>query len=134
MRCDSRVVMKKSWRLVNFTFLFSQKIFASIWMHQTLAYILLAEVPGAARVNLQPAEHFLLCKQLLEFEAPRPICGRGGGQTCTKTYLGQVGMCVQNFIKIGSGIWIFINPPLTNRQIDICTPIFMVCCFHCSTV
>jgi len=30
--------------------------------------------------------------------------GEGGGQTCTKTFLGQVGMCVQNFIKIGARV------------------------------
>jgi len=35
------------------------------------------------------------------------------GQNCTKTFLGQVGMRVQNFIKIGAGVWISvsISPP-----------------------
>jgi len=40
----------------------------------------------------------------------------GGGQTCTKTFLGQVGICVQNFIMIDAGIWISMSPPHTNRQ------------------
>jgi len=31
-----------------------------------------------------------------------------GVQTCTKTFLGQVGICVQNFIKIGAGVWNYI--------------------------
>jgi len=29
-----------------------------------------------------------------------------------------VGMCVQNFIKIGAGVWISISPPHTNRRTD----------------
>jgi len=32
----------------------------------------------------------------------------GGGQTFAKTLLGQVGMCAQNFIMIGAGVWISI--------------------------
>jgi len=43
----------------------------------------------------------------------------GGGQTCTKTFLGQVGMCAENFIKIGAGVWISISPPHTNRQTSV---------------
>jgi len=39
-----------------------------------------------------------------------------GGLTYTKTFLGQVGMCMENFIKIGAGGWISIGPPNTNRQ------------------
>jgi len=42
--------------------------------------------------------------QVLEFQAPRPMGEKGGGQTCIKTFLGHVGMCVQNFIKIGAGV------------------------------
>jgi len=52
----------------------------------------------------------------------------GGGQTWTKTFLGQVGMCVQNFIKIGAGVWISISPSTyqqTDRQTNICMPIFI---------
>jgi len=45
-----------------------------------------------------------------------PQGGGGGGQTWTKIFLGQVGMCVQNFIKLGAGVWISISPPHTNRQ------------------
>jgi len=44
-----------------------------------------------------------------------PVPG-GGGQTCTKTFLGKVGMCVENLIKTGAGVWISISPPHTNRQ------------------
>jgi len=95
-------------------------------------YLVLAEVPGAARVNLQSAEHLLFCKQFSKMRSsafrvsgsPGPD-REGGGQTCTKTFLGQVGMCVQNFIKIGAGAWIYISPPHTNRQTGICTPIFI---------
>jgi len=39
------------------------------------------------------------------------------------------GMCVENFIKTGAGVWISISPPHTNRQTDrqtnICTPIYI---------
>jgi len=36
---------------------------------------------------------------------PRPRGGRRRrGQTFTKTFLGQVGMYMQNFIKIGAGV------------------------------
>jgi len=44
--------------------------------------MLLAEVPGAARVNLRPAEHLLFCNgfqkcilQLLGFQAPQAQMG-----------------------------------------------------------
>jgi len=37
---------------------------------------------------------------------PGPDRGRQGDQACTKTFLGQVWMCVQNFIKIGAGVLI----------------------------
>jgi len=39
--------------------------------------------------------------------------------------LGQEGMCVENFIKIGAGVWISISPPNTNRQTKICTPSYI---------
>jgi len=45
--------------------------------------LLLAEVPGAARVNLQPAEHLLFCKkfvlQLMGFQAPQAQAEEGVG-------------------------------------------------------
>jgi len=47
------------------------------------------------------------------------------GQTCTKTFHRQVGICMQNFSKIGTGVWISFCPPHTNRQTNICTPIFI---------
>jgi len=60
-----------------------------------------------------------------------PLGGRGGGQTYSKSFLGQVGICVQNLIKISAGVWISISPPHTNRQTDkqtnICTPTFIEC-------
>jgi len=39
-----------------------------------------------------------------------------GGRNCTKTFLGQMGMRLQNFIKICARVWISISPPRTNRQ------------------
>jgi len=70
---------------------------------------ILAEVTGAARVNMQFAEH--LCPSGFRVSGPP---GQGG-QTCIKTFLRQVGMCMQNFIKIGAVVWISIRPPHTNR-------------------
>jgi len=49
---------------------------------------------------------------------PGPGGGGGGSQTWTKTFLGQVGMCVQNFIMIRAVVWISISPPHTNKQTD----------------
>jgi len=49
-----------------------------------------------------PLNIFVL--QVLEFQAPPgPGVGGGRGKTCTKTFLGQVGMCVENIIKIVQG-------------------------------
>jgi len=56
--------------------------------------------------------------QLLGFQASQAQGVGGRGQTCTKTFLGQVEMCVENFIKIGEGVWISNSPPNTNRQTD----------------
>jgi len=61
----------------------------------------------------------------LEFQAPGP----GGGseyQTCTKTFLGQVGVCMQ----ISSGLVLGFGFPLalhitTDKETFICTPIFI---------
>jgi len=56
-----------------------------------------------------------MCPSAKGFQAPQGPDGGGGiGQTCIKTFLGQVGMCLQNFITIGAGVWIFITPPHTN--------------------
>jgi len=54
---------------------------------------ILAEVPGAARVNLQPAEHLKNASFSFRVSGP-PGSDRGGGrgQTCTKTFLRQIGM------------------------------------------
>jgi len=75
----------------------------------------LAEVPGTAWTNLQPEKHLLFCKQfqrcvlqLIGFQAPPRLKG-GGGQSCIKTFLGQVEMCLQNFIRIGAWVWISIS-------------------------
>jgi len=50
---------------------------------------------------------------------PPGLGGEGGGdQTWTKTFLGQVGMCVQNFIMIpvqGIGFPLALHIP-TNKQ------------------
>jgi len=80
-----------------------------------LIYYALAEVPSAARINMQPAEH--LCTSGFRVSGPPgPGVGGGRGQTCIKTFLRQVGMCVQNFIKIGAGVWISICPTHSNRR------------------
>jgi len=52
---------------------FPQTVLGPGWLVFTYIFIriILAEVPGAARVNLQPAEHLLFCKQLLGFQAPQ---------------------------------------------------------------
>jgi len=89
-------------------------------------YIRLAEVPGAARVNLQHALHILFNKQFTnKFLSAFRVSGspgvRGQDQNCTKTFLGQVGMCVHNFIKRRTGAWISISPPHANRHTSVCT-------------
>jgi len=66
----------------------------NIWLEY---YLILAEVPGADWVNLQPAEYLLFCLQkcflqLMGFQAPRLKGVGGGGQTCAKTFLGLVEM------------------------------------------
>jgi len=66
-----------------------------------------------------------MCPSAFRVSSPPGPGWRGLGQTCTKTFLGQVGMCVQNFIKIGAGVWISISPPHTNTQTNICMPIFI---------
>jgi len=59
------------------------------------------------------------------FKPPGPGWWRGRDHIETKTFLGQVGMCVQNFIKISAEVLISISPPHTNRQTNICMPIFI---------
>jgi len=60
-----------------------------------------------------------MCSSAFRYSSTRGAGGEGaGGQTWTKTFLGQVGMCVQNFIKIGAEVWISLSPPHTNRQTD----------------
>jgi len=79
-----------------------------------------------------PALHALTCDLLniflfLQFskmctsafrvsDPPGPDGGGSRGQTCTKTFLRQVGMSVQNFIKNRAWVWISICPPHTHRQ------------------
>jgi len=61
------------------------------------------EVPGSAWANLQPAEHILFCKYFSKtlsfsfksFRLPGPGGSGGRSQNCTKTFLRQVGMCMQ---------------------------------------
>jgi len=53
-----------------------------------------------------------MCPSAFGILSPQAQGGVGRGQT----FLGQVGMCVENFIQIGAGVWIFISPPHTNRQ------------------
>jgi len=56
---------------------------------------------------------------------PRPRGAGGVGQICTKTFLGQVGICVQNFIMIGAGFGFQTSPPHTNRQTNKQTNIYL---------
>jgi len=64
---------------------------------------------------MQPAEH--LCPSGFRVSGPPGPGGAwGGGQTCIQTFPGQVGMCMQNFIKIGAGVWISISPPRTKHM------------------
>jgi len=42
-----------------------------------------------------------MCPSVFRVSSPQAQGGRG--QTCNKTFLGQVGMCMENFIKIGAG-------------------------------
>jgi len=66
-----------------------------------------------------------MCPSAFRVSSPPGPGWRGRGQTYTKTFLGQVGMCVEYFIKIGARVWISISPPHTDRQTNICTPIFI---------
>jgi len=56
-------------------------------MSKIIFIFLPAEVPVAARVDLQPAEHILFYKkcvlQLIGFQAPRPRRGEGAGSYWT---------------------------------------------------
>jgi len=67
--------------------------------------------------------NLLFCKKYIcpsAYRVSSPLGpGRGGGlgQTCTKTFLGQVGICVQNFIKIGAGVWISMNKKDARRKV-----------------
>jgi len=58
--------------------------------------------------------------------SPRLRGGGGGGQTCTKTFLGHVEMCLQNSLGSvhGFGFPLALQIP-TDRQTNICTPIFI---------
>jgi len=51
--------------------------------------------------------------------------GEGVGQTCTKTFLEQVEMCMQNFIRIVAWVWIFISSPYTNRHMYLYAHFFI---------
>jgi len=74
------------------------------WMNGPLW---LRELRSTARVNRQLVEHFLFHKQFSKnlsfsfysFRPPRPR-GECGCQTCTKTFLGQAGMCVKNSSRL----------------------------------
>jgi len=49
---------------------------------------------------------------------------RGFGQTYTETFLGQMGICVQNFIQIqGFGFELAHHRPID--RLNICAPIFI---------
>jgi len=66
-----------------------------------------------------------MCSSAFRVSGP-PGPDGGGGQTCTKTFLGHVGMCVQNSSRLvqGFGFPFDLHIP-TERQTNICTPIFI---------
>jgi len=58
-----------------------------------------------------------MCSSGFRVSGPQvPGVGGGRGQTYTETFLRQVGIWVQNFIKIGARGWISICPSHTNRR------------------
>jgi len=95
---------------------------------------IIAKVPGT-RVTLQPAEHLLFFKQFSKMCPsayrvscpPGPDGGGGRDKTFTKTFLVQLGICVQNFIKIRAGFGFPVARQIpTDRQTNICTPILNI--------
>jgi len=72
--------------------------------------ILLAEVPGAARVNLKPAEHLLLCKHFFGFQAPQAQMWEGWGSNLH-----------QNLPWTGGGMRAKFHQDLC-RGLDFCLP------------
>jgi len=101
-----------------FSFTSSYGFLASPGQSCRIGQVRLGQDPNLSYLSLQPSDYLLSCKHFSEkfpFQAPSPR-GRGQVQNCTKTLLGQVGVCVQNFIKIGAGLWITISHPHTNRQ------------------
>jgi len=84
----------------------------------------LAEVPGAAQVDLQPAVHLLFCIQFSKMSpsafsviGPPGPGGRGPGSK-----LHQNLPCQDS----DAGVWISISPPHTNKQTNICTHILYI--------
>jgi len=73
-----------------------------------VSFLQLAEGPGTARVNMQPAEH--LYPSGFRVSGPQVQGLEGEGSNLHQNLPWTVGMNVQNFIKIAEGIWIFISP------------------------
>jgi len=86
----------------------------------------LADVPGAAWVYMQPAEHLLFCKQfskmclqLLEFQGPMPKEVRVPGSKLHQNLPWTGGDVRAKLFKIHAGIWISISPAHTSRQTSV---------------
>jgi len=89
---------------------------------------LLAEVPGAGWVNLQPTEHLKNVSLSLKGFKPPQAQGEGGrGKTCTKTFLGQVGMFHRDRCRGLDFHWPSTYQQ-TNKQTSVCSFIYIY--FH----
>jgi len=57
-----------------------------------------------------------MCPSVFRVSSPQSPWGEGAGSNLDQNLPWKVGKCVQNFIKIGAGVWISNSPPHTNRQ------------------
>jgi len=92
--------------------------------------LLLAEVPGADKVNLQPAEYLLFCEQFSKmcssaFRVSGSDGGGGRGQTCTKTLFGTGRDVWKRLVQVFGFPLALHIPTGTDRQKNICMPIFI---------
>jgi len=79
-------------------------------------YNKLAEVPDAARVNLQPAEHLKnVSLSAFKVSSPPGPGGEGAGLNLDQNLPWTGGDARGKFHQIGAGVWISISPPHTNR-------------------
>jgi len=94
-------------------------------------YFKLAEAPGTALVNFQPAEQLLFCKQFSKmstsaFQTPQAQMGEGAGvKLAPKPSLNRWGFVyrISLWSWQGCGFPLVLHIP-TDRQTNICMPIF----------